>query len=126
MSETNNNGYSLVFGPFPTAAYSGNTFLVFYKKLQQTMVNDTDVQNTIPISFQNVITAFAEAKIFQLSNPERVSGQLQYSQSLLNNLKRWDWAQPSKVRVFRDANFDSGFNSAYDNSVYFRLGSMNH
>ena len=126
LSDSNNNGYSIVMAPSPTFAYSGNTFLLFYKKLHQTMVDDTDVQTSIPSQFQNCISAMSEAKIFQLSNPERAAAQISYANDLIKSMRLWDWAQPSKVRQFRDANYGAGYNAAYDNSVWFRVGSLNH
>lgn len=130
LSNTNNNGYSIVFGPSPTTAYSGNTFLLFYKKLHQNMVADTDVQEIVPIQFQNAITALAEAKVIQITDighPERAQSQLVYAQSVIKQFRLWDWSQPSKVRMFRDANY-GGANggNVYDSSVWFGLGNLRH
>jgi hypothetical protein len=126
LSNSNNNGMSIIFGPSPTAAYSGQTFLLFYKQLHENLVADTDQQQVIPLQFQNVITAVAESKVFALTNMDRMQQQQAYADSLVQSFKLWDWSQPSKVRRFRDANYSSSYNAAYDNSVYFRLGSMGH
>lgn len=131
LSNSNNNGWSIVFGPSPVNAYSGNNFLVFHKKLHQDMINDTDVQSVITPTFQNVITALTEAKILQLipGQEARTQAQAAYAANLLNNFKLWDWSQPSKARIFRDANYgssSSGGGSPYDKGVWFRLGDMSH
>ncbi len=120
MSPDNNK--SIVFGPTPLPSYSGNTFTVFYKKRQEDLINDTDVQNTIPLSWQNVIVKSALVKIYQIKEPDRIQFILPEATQLIRNMKLWDAQQPSLVNKWRDSNYDTNSSFLYDNSSWFTLG----
>ena len=123
LSNINNNGKQIQFGPAPqTSSYSGNTFIVFYKKLQPDLVNMTDTQTTIPIQWQNTYIKLATAKILQIADPSRADAALREATILMRSMKLWDAQQPSKVRTWRDANYGTQSSFLFDNSSWFTLG----
>ena len=114
----------MVFGPTPTtAAYSGNNFVAFYKRKHVDMVNDSDVQIVVPEQWQNAILKLAVAKIFEIADPDRAPQAAAEASKLIRAMKLWDSKQPSKVRRWRDANYDTNSSFLYDSSSWFTLSS---
>lgn len=119
MSTDNNK--AIQFFPFPTPSYSGQTFIVPYKKRHIDMVDDNEKQNMIPESWQRIIVNATLEKVFDLSAPDKVSLVTARKEGLIAQMKVWDAMQPSKIYHWRDFNFNSSTNSAYDSSVWFHL-----
>jgi hypothetical protein len=123
LSNVADNGKMIQFGPAPTAsAYSGNNFVLFYKKKHVDLVNDTDVQNVVPDIWQNAIIKMASAKVFAIADPTRMPTALAEASQLIRGMKLWDAKQPSKVRRWRDANYGTQSSFLFDNSSWFTLG----
>ena len=123
LSPINNNGKSIIFGPTPTyTAYSGNNFVAFYKKKHVDLTSDTATQTVVPEQWQNAPIKLASAKIFQIADPARADAAAAESSRLIRAMKLWDAKQPSKVRHWRDANYDTNASFLYDNSSWVTLG----
>ena len=124
LSNVSNNGKQIVFGPTPnTNTYSGNSFVAFYKKKHVDLQNDYDVQTVIPEQWQNMPIKLACAKVFAISDPSRVDTSMNEAAKLMRSCKLWDAKQPSKVRRWRDSNYDTNSSFLYDSSSWFTLGT---
>lgn len=109
------------FFPFPQASYSGQTFIVPYKKKHVDLVNDTDYQNVIPEQWQYVIQwAFLE-KVFDLIDNPKAELATQRKNELINQMRIWDANSPAQMRWWRDYNYNSSVSSAYDSSTWLHL-----
>lgn len=118
LSPTNNK--TLAFGPQPDITFSGANFIVHYKKRQEDLINDTDVQNVFPEQWQNVITYQTVEKILDMLQNPKSNIYRAKKQELIDNMNIWDFNQPDKIRFWRDYNerssFGNGSRSVYDTS----------
>ena len=121
MSDSNYNGKVIQFFPFPTASYSGNSFVVPYKKKHVDMVADTEVQRVIPEQWQQTIVQATLEKVSYVRSPDKVPMINAKKEDLIAKMKVWDANQPSKMWRWRDYNYNSSVNSAYDNSTWVPL-----
>lgn len=120
MSPDNNK--AIQFFPFPTTSYSGQTFTVPYKKRHVDLTDDTETQNVIPESYQQVIVQGFLEKVFELVDPNKSVMIKARKEDLIKKMKVWDANQPSKMPRWRDYNYNSSVSSAYDNSTWLSLG----
>jgi hypothetical protein len=117
-----NNGIAIQFFPFPLPSYSGNNFIVNYKKKHVDLTDDAQVQSVIPEQWQNVIVQGVLEKVNSVRNPDRQEENAIRKQGLINSMKLWDAQQPSKVRAWRAGNPGGGASYLYDNSGWLTLG----
>jgi hypothetical protein len=115
------NNKAIQFFPFPTSSYSGNTFVVNYKKKHVDLQSDSDTQNVIPEQWQNTVTYGVLEKFNSVRNPDRQPEALMRKEKLINSMKLWDAQQPSKVRHWRSGQPGIGQSYLYDNSTWFHL-----
>lgn len=120
MSDTNNK--AIQFFPFPAAAYSGQTFTVPYKKRHVDLTDMNQQQNMIPEAWQQIIVQAVLEKVFDISSPDQVPLIESRKNMLINQFRIWDALQPSIIFTWRDYNYNSRTNSAYDNSTWLSLG----
>lgn len=116
------NGKAIQFFPFPLPSYSGNNFIVNYKKKHVDLVNDNDVQNVIPEQWQNTVVQAVLEKFNSVRNPDRQAENMVRKEKLINAMKLWDAQQPSKVRHWRGGQPGAGTSYLYDNSTWLTLG----
>lgn len=117
-----NNGIAIQFFPFPLPSYSGNNFIVNYKKKHLDLINDNDVQSVIPEQWQNTVIQTVLAKVNSVRSPDRMPENEQRAAKLINSMKLWDAQQPSKVRHWRSGQPGGGESYLYDNSTWLSLG----
>jgi hypothetical protein len=111
-----NNGKVVQFFPTPTTNFSGNTFVVHYKKKHVDMVADTELQNVIPEQYQYAITQAVLEKIFDaLDNPKSQLVQAK-KEELIRKMRQWSENQPNKMPHWMDFNYNSLSSRLYDNS----------
>lgn len=122
LSPTANNGKAIQFFPFPLPSYSGNNFIVNYKKKHVDLINDSDIQNVIPEQWQNTVVQTVLSKVNSVRSPERVQENELRAAKLINSMKLWDAQQPSKVRHWRSGQPGAGASYLYDNSTWLTLG----
>lgn len=116
------NNIAIQFFPFPIPQYSGSNFTIPYKKRHVDLTSDSETQNVIPETWQYVITQAVLEKIFDLTDNPKAALATQRKEELIAKMKIWDANQPSKMWAWRDYNYNSSTNSAYDNSIWFTLG----
>lgn len=118
------NNKVIQFFPFPILAFSGSQFVVNYYKKHVDLVEDTDTQNVIPESWQQLIIQAFLVKIYEITEEAgspRLAGAIRTREELRRKFRMWDFNQPSKIRKWKDARTGIGSNSAYDTSTYFYL-----
>ncbi len=118
MSSDNNKVIQFAPQPDPVQ-FSGTDFIVVYKKRQEDLVLDTQVQTTIPEQFQYLINYYVAEKILDMTQNPKSNIFRAKKEEMLDNMKIWDFNQPDKMRFWGDYNERSSIGSTrsvYDSS----------
>jgi hypothetical protein len=118
LSPTNNK--VIQFGPQPDASFSGSNFIVHYKKRQEDLVLDTDVQSVIPEQWQYLITYYFAEKVLDFRQDPKSNIFRAKKEEMMTNMKMSDWNQPNQIRNWKDYNYRNGTasgRSMYDTSA---------
>lgn len=107
---------TIQFFPTPTPIYSGESFIIHYKKRHTDLVNDSDLQQVIPEQFQRIITNATLEKVFDLLDNPKASLATQRRMNLESKMKVWDANQPNAINRWRDFNYENMTSRLYDNS----------
>jgi hypothetical protein len=126
LSSSNNNGKMIQFFPFPLSSYSGNNFIVPYKKQHVDMTSMSEQQRVVPQQWQQVIIEALLEKISRVRSPEMLPVVMGRKEDLIAKMKVWDANQPSMMWRWRDYNYNSRANSAYDNSTWIPLNDSSN
>lgn len=119
LSPTNNK--TLQFFPFPLPMFSGQNFIVHYKKRHVDLETDEQTQNVVPESYQNLIIQASLEKIFDFLDSSKAQLATERKNDLISKMRLWDAQQPNKMPQWEDFTYNSNSGRLYDNSTVVYL-----
>lgn len=120
MSSTNTKQIQFFPQPLPSQ-FTGQTFVVHYKKMHVDMVNDYDVQNVLPQQFQDIIIDSALEKCYAFLSDEKTAYHKARKEERMADLIVWAGNSLDYTYTQRDANFLGSASGPFMNTVLFRL-----
>jgi len=118
---SDNNTKSIQFFPQPSNTFSGQSFIVHYKKMQIDLVLDSDVQQALPQNYQDIIIDATLEKTYAFLSDEKAMYHKNRKEERMTDLTIWAANHLDYTEVERDANFLGSTNASYITSVLFRI-----
>lgn len=119
MSDTNTK--SIQFFPQPASNFSGQSFVVHYKKMHVDMTQDTDTQNVLPQQFQDIIIDATLEKIYAMMSDAKSEYHRNRKEVRITDLIVWAAGHLDYVEVERDGNFLGSAPTAHMTQPLFRI-----
>jgi hypothetical protein len=118
---SDDNTKSIQFFPQPNVAFSGQSFVVHYKKMQTDMTEDTDVQQVLPQQYQDILIEGTLEKVYAFLSDDKSQYHKARKEERLADLVVWANNHLDYVSVVRDGNFLGSTQGPYMTSVLFRI-----
>jgi hypothetical protein len=118
-----NGGQTVRFFPEPDQTTAGKLFVVHYKKKHVDLVADSDTQNIIPETYQNILIDATLEKCYNNMGDPKAQLHQAKKEEMLQKLKIWSENNLNYQYSFMDSasmQGGDGFN-AYNSNVLFRL-----
>lgn len=119
MSDSNTK--SIQFFPQPSANYSGQSFVVHYKKMALDLTLDGDTQYVLPQNYQDILVDAVLEKAYAFLSDEKSQYHRARKEERLTDLTIWAANHLDYVEVERDGNFLGSNLGPYINTPLFRI-----